>query len=103
MWRGRFRRPGLALVLGEIRKSAGNLTGAEDAQPREKLQLWKEHDLHEWFGVRILPIGPEVANHWGRLLAATALYNDLRLVTRAIAETLTPVGPERRGGKWASE
>ena len=36
----------------------------------------------EWFGVRILPIGPEVADYWGRLLAATALHHYLRLVTR---------------------
>ncbi|MHB1198761.1 MAG: PIN domain-containing protein [Polaromonas sp.] len=50
----------------------------------------------DWFGPRILPIGPDVADLWGRLLAqagrpvpaidsllvATALHHDLRLVTR---------------------
>ena len=85
-----------ALTLGEIRKGVEKLSGAEDAQRREKLRLWLEHDLRDWFGVRILPIGPEVADHWGRLLAqagrpvpaidsllaATALHHDLRLVTR---------------------
>ncbi|MEO8121212.1 MAG: PIN domain-containing protein, partial [Rhodoferax sp.] len=57
---------------------------------------WLEHDLRDWFGPRILPIGPDVADHWGRLLAqagrsvpaidsllaATALHHDLRLLTR---------------------
>ena len=85
-----------ALTLGEIRKGVERLTRSEDAQRREKLRLWLEHDLRDWFGLRILPIGPEVADHWGRLLAqlgrpvpaidsllaATALHHDLRLVTR---------------------
>jgi toxin FitB len=85
-----------ALTLGEIRKGVEKLTSAEDAQRRERLRVWLEHDLREWFGKRILPIGPEVADHWGRLLAlagrpvpaiesllaATALHHDLRLVTR---------------------
>ena len=85
-----------ALTLGEIRKGVEKLTRSEDSQRREKLRLWLEHDLRDWFGPRILPIGPEVADHWGRLLAqvgrpvpaidsllaATALHHDLRLVTR---------------------
>ena len=50
----------------------------------------------DWFGPRILPIDPDVADHWSRqlaqagrpmpaidsLLAATARHHDLRLVTR---------------------
>ena len=81
------------LTLGEIRKGVEKLT---DAQRREKLRIWLEYDLLGWFGQRILPIGPEVADHWSRLLAqvgrplpaidsllaATALHHDLRLVTR---------------------
>ena len=81
------------LRLGEIRKSVEKLL---EPQRREKLRLWLEHDLRDWFGPRILPIGPSVADHWGRLLAqagrtvpaidsllaATALHHDLRLVTR---------------------
>ena len=39
-------------------------------------------DVLDWFGPRILPIVPDVAIHWGRLLAAAALHHDLRLVTR---------------------
>ena len=82
-----------ALTLGEIRKSVEKVL---EPQRREKLRLWLEHDLRDWFGPRILPIGPDVADHWGRLLAqagrpvpaidsllaATALHHDLRLVTR---------------------
>ena len=85
-----------ALTLGEIRKGVEKLTSPEEAPRREKLRLWLEHDLRDWFGSRILPIGPDVADHWGRLLAqagrpvpaidsllaATALHHDLRLVTR---------------------
>ena len=85
-----------ALTLGEIRKGVEKLTRSDDTQRREKLRLWLEHDLRDWFGPRILPIGPDVADHWGRLLAlagrpvpaihsllaATALQHDLRLVTR---------------------
>ena len=84
------------LTLGEIRKGVGKLTSPEDTACRERLRLWLEHDLRDWFGSRILPIGPDVADHWGRLLAqaglpvpaidsllaATALHHDLRLVTR---------------------
>ena len=81
------------LTLGEIRKGVEKLP---EPRRREKLRLWLEHDLRDWFGPRILPIGPDVADHWGRLLAqagrpvpaidsllaATALHHDLRLVTR---------------------
>jgi len=81
------------LTLGEIRKGVEKLT---DAARRERLRVWLEHDLRLWFGPHILPIGPEVADRWGRLLAqvgrpvpvvdsllaATALHHGLRLVTR---------------------
>ena len=82
-----------ALTLGEIRKGVEKMA---DIKRREKLRLWLAHDLRDWFGSRILPVGPEVADHWARLLAqagrpvpaidsllaATALHHDLRLVTR---------------------
>lgn len=86
-----------ALSLGEIRKGVERLT---NSSRREKLRLWLEHDLREWFGPRILPIGPEVADRWGRLLAqaarpipsivsllaATALHHELRLVSRNVKD-----------------
>lgn len=85
------------LTLGEIRKGVERLS---DSSRREKLRLWLEHDLREWFGPRILPIGPEVADRWGRLLAdagrpvpsidsllaATALHHELRLVSRNVKD-----------------
>ena len=86
-----------ALTLGEIRKGVEKLT---DATRREKLRVWMEHDLRHWFGPHILPVGAEVADRWGRLLAqmgrpvpvvdsllaATALHHGLRLVTRNVRD-----------------
>jgi predicted nucleic acid-binding protein len=81
------------LTLGEIRKGVEKLN---DAPRREKLRVWLEHDLRDWFGARILPVDAAVADRWGRLLAeagrplpsidsllaATALHHELRLVSR---------------------
>lgn len=81
------------LTLGEIRNGVERLG---DRKRREKLRLWLEHDLFDWFGGRILAVDLAVADRWGRLLAdegrplptidsllaATALHHELRLVTR---------------------
>jgi toxin FitB len=81
------------LTLGEIRKGVEQMP---DSARREKLRLWLEHELLDWFGTRILPVDIPVADRWGRLvaqmgrpvasidslLAATALHYELRLVTR---------------------
>jgi predicted nucleic acid-binding protein len=81
------------LTLGQIRKGIETLA---DRKRREKLRLWLEHDLPEWFEGRVLPVDLEVADRWGRLLAevgrpaptidsllaTTALHHELRLVTR---------------------
>lgn len=81
------------LTLGEIRKGVEQMP---DSARREKLRLWLEHELIDWFGARILPVDIPVADRWGRLvaqmgrpvpsidslLAATALHYELRLVTR---------------------
>jgi len=81
------------LTLGEIRKGIEGLT---DRKRRENLRLWLEHELPAWFEGRVLPVDLAVADRWGRLLAevgrpvptidsllaATALYHELRLVTR---------------------
>jgi predicted nucleic acid-binding protein len=81
------------LTLGEIRKGIERLgAGAR----REKLRLWLETELPEWFEDRILSVDAAVADRWGRLLfqvgrpvpaidsllAATALHHELRFVTR---------------------
>jgi hypothetical protein len=85
------------LTIGEIRKGIEALT---DRRRREKLRLWLEHELPTWFEERVLPIDLAVADRWGRLLAemrrpvpaidsllaATALYYELRLVTRNSAD-----------------
>src|SRR4030042_643805 len=81
------------LTLGEIRKGIEALS---DKKRREKLRLWLEHDLPEWFEGRVLPVDLVVADRWGRLLAeagrpvptidsllaATALHHELRLFPR---------------------
>jgi hypothetical protein len=81
------------LTLGEIRKGIEQLP---ESARREKLRLWLEHDLADWFGPRVLPVDVPVADRWGRLiaqvgrpvpsidslLAATALHHELRIVTR---------------------
>lgn len=81
------------LTLGEIRRGVEQMP---DGARREKLRLWLEHELVDWFGTRILLIDIPVADRWGRLvaqigrpvpsidslLAATALHYELRLVTR---------------------
>lgn len=85
------------LTLGEIRKGIGKV---EEAAKKEKLRIWLEHELPEWFDTRILDIDVPVAERWGRLLAqhkktlpaidsliaATALHHDLCLVTRNITD-----------------
>lgn len=81
------------LSLGEVRKGVENL---ESSPRREALRVWLEQELTNWFGDRILPVDRGVADQWGillahagrpvptidSLLAATALYHDLRLATR---------------------
>jgi predicted nucleic acid-binding protein len=89
------------LTLGEIRKGIQPLeTGAR----REKLRVWLEVELPEWFEDRILEVSAAVADRWGvllaeverpapaidSLLAATALHHRLRLVTRNTADFAYP-------------
>jgi hypothetical protein len=83
------------LTLGEIRKGVEQLRAS---RRRERLRVWLEQDLTDWFGTRLLPIDNVVADRWGRLLAqagrpmpaidsllaATALHHQLRLVTRNV-------------------
>ena len=81
------------LTLGEIRKG---VEGMKEQTRREKLRVWLENELPRWFERRMLNIDQHVVDRWGRLqadmkrpisavdslIAATALYYDLRLVTR---------------------
>ena len=84
------------LTFGEIRKGIASLP---DAARRIKLETWLDRELVLRFGDRILSIDLAIADRWGRLtgnaaarksplpvidglLAATAVYHDLTLVTR---------------------
>lgn len=85
------------LTLGEIRKG---IDGLADEARRMKLLDWLETDLPAFFTGRILPVDAQVADRWGRmvaaagrplpaidgLLAATALAHDLILVTRNVKD-----------------
>ncbi len=85
------------LCIGELRKGIETMT---EGSRRERLRLWLEHDLPQWFGDRVLPIDEAVAERWGlmlaqsgrtllaidSLLAATALHHGLRLVTRNVRD-----------------
>lgn len=85
------------LTLGEIRKG---IAGLADEARRMKLADWLEADLPAFFTGRILPVDAQVADRWGRmvaaagrplpaidsLLAATALAHDLILVTRNVKD-----------------
>lgn len=85
------------LTLGEIRKG---IVGLADEARRMKLVDWLEADLPAFFTGRILPVDAQVADRWGRmvaaagrplpaidsLLAATALAHDLILVTRNVKD-----------------
>jgi len=81
------------LTIGEIRKGIESVT---DSRRKEKLRVWLEHTLPDWFEDRVLVIDEAVAEQWGRLqaqagrplpaidslLAASAIQHDLRMVTR---------------------
>ena len=81
------------LTLGEIRKGIEKMVRSER---RERLRVWLEHKLPDWFEDRVLMVDIAIAERWGSLcaqveqtppaidalLAATALQHDLRLVTR---------------------
>ena len=81
------------LTLGELRKG---IEGVADADRRMALTDWLETDLPGFFAGRILPVDAQVADRWGRLLAAagrplpaidsligaTAAQHSLSIVTR---------------------
>jgi predicted nucleic acid-binding protein len=86
--------------IAELRRGIALL---EDGRRRSALATWLAHDLPERFAGRILPIEPAIAERWGDLMAqsrrsgialsvmdgffaATALTNNLTLVTRNVED-----------------
>lgn len=81
------------LTLGEIRKGVEEVS---DLRRRADLLDWLETELPAFFAGRILAVDAQVADRWGRMLAAagrpvpaidsligaTAIHYGLRLVTR---------------------
>jgi predicted nucleic acid-binding protein len=86
-----------ALTLGEIGKGVEALPAGPR---REKLRVWLETELPDWFEDRVLAVDAAVADRWGRLLAevkrtvpavdsllaATALHHQLRFATGNAAD-----------------
>ena len=87
------------LTLGEIRKG---LAALPHSRRRTRLEAWLEVDLRGRFSGRILPVDAAVADRWGLLaaqarrngatlpivdglLAATALYHNLTMVSRNVS------------------
>ncbi len=85
------------LSLGEIRKGVEKLS---HGRRHSQILSWLEHDLPRWFEDRMLPIDNQVADEWGRLqskvertlpaidslIAATALFHRLVIVTRNVKD-----------------
>jgi len=89
-----------AITIGELRKG---LTILPESKRRSQLQDWLENDLIPLFTGRILPVTQAIADRWGALsgqrqiagrplsmadglIAATALDQDLVLVTRNVRD-----------------
>ena len=85
------------LTVGELRKGVEKVM---DAKRKGKLLHWLEGHVVKQFGDHIVDIDMNVADRWGRLcaesprplpgidslLAATALYLDMTLVTRNLKD-----------------
>lgn len=89
--------------IAELRRGLALL---EDGRRRTALAAWLAHDLPERFAERILPIDQAIAERWADLMAqsrksgvalsvmdglfaATALANNLTLVTRNVRDFAT--------------
>jgi predicted nucleic acid-binding protein len=96
-----------ALTLAELQRGVSRLPSS---RKRKALEVWLHDELPRRFERRVLPVDLEVALAWGRaqaaaekrgrrvpvldgLIAATALANDLIVVTRN-GEHMAPTGAE---------
>ncbi len=85
------------LVVGELRRGVELIRRRGDEPAADNLDRWLTSIVDD-FGDRVLPIHAAIADRWGRLnvlnplpaidgfLAATALEQDLTLVTRNVAD-----------------
>ncbi len=85
------------LTYGEIKKGIELL---KDSKQKSKLMLWFENEVNNWFADRIIEIDKGIAYQWGiscaqlkktpqtidSLIAATAIANNLKLVTRNVKD-----------------
>lgn len=88
------------ITVGELRRGVERLAAG---RRRNDLTSWLDHRLPERFEGRLLPVGTEVADAWGRLtarlerrgrkvgamdtlIAATAEHHRLRVVTRNVTD-----------------
>lgn len=79
------------LSLGEVRRGVEKLN---IGHRKNRLLMWLEHELPQWFGSNIISIDKAICERWGyltatlslppidSLLAATALVHNLKMVTR---------------------
>jgi toxin FitB len=86
-----------SVTIGELRRGVELIRRRGDANLAERLEAWLE-SVVEQFGERILSLGADAAQVWGRLrvpnpdhaldkqIAAIALVNDLTLATRNVAD-----------------
>ena len=82
------------LTIGEIQKGIAKLA---DSKRKAKIQQWLDHDLHNRFAGRIIPITEEVATTWGLIMAETEAKGtplpsiDSLIAATAIAHNLTVI------------
>jgi hypothetical protein len=89
-----------SVTIGEVQKGISKLQGG---RKKRKLQSWLDRDLMNRFRHRILPVDTVVAVFWGQiqaaaestgqplpvidgLIAATAMANDMTVVTRNVSD-----------------
>ena len=88
------------ITVGELRRGVERLP---PGRRRDRLATWLDYELIDRFRGRLLPVGREVAETWGRLtaalgprgrsvgttdtlIAATAETHQLRVVTRNVSD-----------------
>jgi len=88
------------LTIGEIQKGIAKLA---DSKRKTTIQQWLDHDLHNRFAGRIIPITEEIASTWGLVMAeaeatgkpipgidsliiATAVARNLTIITRNVED-----------------